>query len=406
MLWGLWGVHGIEAGEHSIAWLTLTPDVLAHWHTRIPADHPSVLYARPQWPLPTGQSVKTVLVLVSKKSSSYSLAASKLLEVLHAEDMYANVTIAFIDFDKEAEGKAALHKAEADNVDVIFSIGSETADFMHQFYKGGKIPVVTSINKDPVPLGQMPNYHAGSGSNIATTSLNVPLDIQLSYVLELKPNLQNIGLMYHTHHRQVIITEVLPAQQEFQSRQLQVIDIAVDSPATSATELTRLMPQAIETMRRTDPELHNSIFWVTSATAVFDQIETISRHAGMVPVIGTVPNMVQQGDHSAVLAIGIDRRNNAHLASIYAVKILRGEAQPGQLKVGVVTPPDIAINFRIARKIGLKIPFRFFESAAFVYDHAGDMVRAFGQKVAKERDALISPCLDVAQHTCSKYVTR
>ena len=384
VLWGLWCGHLTWAAELSIEWLTLSKDVLENWQTRIPVDQKAVLYAQPRWPLKAGQSAKKILAFVPKKSSSYGLATSKLLEVLQLEEMYADVTVAYIDFENDEEGgKVALHRAEHDNVDLIFSIGSETADFLHQFYRDGKIPVVTSTNKDPVPLGQMPNYHDGSGSNIATTSLNVPLDIQLNYLLELKPNLRNIGLMYHKHHKQVMITEVLPAQKEFTNRQLQVVDIAVESPTTSKEELTRLMPQAIEAMRQTDPELQNSIFWVTSATAVFDQIETISQNSGKVPVIGTVPNMVNKGDHSAVLAIGIDRRNNAYLASIYAVKILRGEAAPGQLKVGVVTPPDIAINFRIARKIGLKIPFRFFESAAFIYDPDGEMVRAFGQKVIK-----------------------
>lgn len=384
VLWGLWCSQAGWAAELSIAWLTLTKDVLENWQTRIPVDNPSVLDAQPKWPLKTGASAKKILAFVPKKSSSYALATSKLLEVLHLEEIYANVTVAYIDFEKDEEGgKAALQKAEQDSVDLIFSIGSETADFMHQFYRGGKIPVVTSTNKDPVLLGQMPNYHEGSGTNIATTSLNVPLDIQLSYVLELKPNLQNIGLMYHRHHKQVMITEVLPARKEFHHRHLQVVDIAVESATTSEEELSRLMPQAIEQMRQTDPELHHSIFWVTSATAVFDHIETISRNADKVPVIGTVPNMVQKGDKSAVLAIGIDRRNNAHLASLYAVKILRGEVKPGQLQVGVVTPPDIAINFRMARKIGLKIPFRFFESAAFVYDLDGEMVRSFGQNMPK-----------------------
>jgi putative ABC transport system substrate-binding protein len=384
VLWGWWVGHAVWAAELSIEWLTLDKDVLENWQTHIAAEQKSVLYAQPKWPLKTGQSPKNIVAFVPKKSSSYVLATSKLLEVLHLEDIYATVTVLYIDFEKdEAGGKAALQKAEHDKVDLIFSMGSEAADFLHQFYSGGAIPVVTSTNKDPVPLGQMPNYHEGSGTNIATTSLNVPLDIQLSYLLELKPQLQNIGLMYHTHHKQVMITEVLPAQKEFHKRQLRVVDIAVEAAATSEAELTRLMPQAIEQMRQTDPSLQNSIFWVTSATAVFDRIETISRNAGKVPVIGTVPNMVSKGDKSAVLAIGIDRRNNAHLASIYAVKILRGEVKPGQLKVGVVTPPDIAINFRMARQIGLKIPFRFFESAAFVYDPEGEMVRSFGQKVTR-----------------------
>ena len=48
---------------------------------------------------------------------------------------------------------------------------------------------------------------------------------------------------------------------------------------------------------------------------------------------------------------------------------------------GIVTPPDVAINFCVARKIKLKIPISFFESAAFIYDYEGNIARAFGQTV-------------------------
>jgi putative ABC transport system substrate-binding protein len=97
--------------------------------------------------------------------------------------------------------------------------------------------------------------------------------------------------------------------------------------------------------------------------------------------LSSIPNAVTEGEDSAVLAIGIDRRNNAHLAAIYAVRILKGEVLPGELPVGIVTPPDVAINFRVARKIGLKIPLSFVESAAFIYDYYGKLARAFGELV-------------------------
>ena len=45
------------------------------------------------------------------------------------------------------------------------------------------------------------------------------------------------------------------------------------------------------------------------------------------------------------------------------------------MKVGVVTPPDIGINFRRAREIGLKVPFSFFESANVIYNNDDIKVR-------------------------------
>jgi len=58
-----------------------------------------------------------------------------------------------------------------------------------------------------------------------------------------------------------------------------------------------------------------------------------------------------------VLAIGVSFESNAQLATVYATRILNG-VKPSTLKVGIVSPPDIAISFRKARQIGLS---RFIE---------------------------------------------
>ncbi len=91
--------------------------------------------------------------------------------------------------------------------------------------------------------------------------------------------------------------------------------------------------------------------------------------------------MVKSSDNSAVLSIGVGFESNAQLAAIYGMKILLGEISAGKLKVGVVTPPDIAISFKRVEEIGMKIPYDFFESAAFIYDYNGVPVRVNGQNV-------------------------
>lgn len=69
------------------------------------------------------------------------------------------------------------------------------------------------------------------------------------------------------------------------------------------------------------------------------------------------------------------------LAAVYAVDVVTGAAKPGELPVGTVAPPDLAINFLVAERIGVKVPFSFLESATFVYDLDGRQVVAFGQRV-------------------------
>jgi putative ABC transport system substrate-binding protein len=88
---------------------------------------------------------------------------------------------------------------------------------------------------------------------------------------------------------------------------------------------------------------------------------------------------VSQGEDTAVVAIGISFESNAHLAAIYAADILSGSTRPGDLKVGIVSPPDIAISFLKAKEIGLRIPFEFLETASFVYDYRGQAVRKVGE---------------------------
>ena len=128
-------------------------------------------------------------------------------------------------------------------------------------------------------------------------------------------------------------------------------------------------------MQVNDANLVRSMFLITGSTAVFEQMASINAHAARVPVISMVPETVQSGASSAVLSIGVSFRSNAFLAASYAASILDGRERPGDLKVGVVTPPDIGINFRRAREIGLKVPFSFFESANVIYNNDDIKVR-------------------------------
>ena len=150
-------------------------------------------------------------------------------------------------------------------------------------------------------------------------------------------------------------------------------------PETAKTELAELVKSAVTTMRKSDPTLNNSLFWITGSTVVFNEIATINQHSDRVPVLSVVPEVVQAGDDSALLSIGISFESNAHLAAIYGAGILDGTKRPGDLPVGIVSPPDITINFRKAREIGLSIPFNFLERASVVFDYDGQVVRKNGE---------------------------
>ncbi len=327
-----------------------------------------------------GAALKRVLVLYTKPSSAYDTAISTIVQVFAAKQLAADFSVVNMRSDTAA-GQLALGRAVAERFDLVFSMGSDATAFVFAHFRNGPIPVVSVSSKDPVLLGQARDYTSGSGTNIAYTSLNVPIEVQMTYLKALKPQLGQIGVLYAASNASAIETQVKPLKQAAAAYGIRIIDVVVLDDRQAHAELAQKVASAAAMIERADPGGRNSIFWVTGSTSIFNEIATINAWAGAVAVLSAVPDVVQAGDASAVLSIGVSFGSNAHLAAVYGVDILTGKAQAGALKVGTISPPDIAINFRRARAIGLKIPFSFFESASTIYDGDGKLVRAEGRVV-------------------------
>ncbi|WP_284383035.1 ABC transporter substrate binding protein [Litoribrevibacter albus] len=368
-----------QASDRDISWLTFSEINHKHWRSSLDIMDSSKLLVTPNDRSSRGELHK-ILVIVAKKSGSYKLAMNRLLEVFQQEKFLSEFEVININRD-ETVGRQLLSDAQKRGFDLIFTMGSESAALVHRFYRNGPLPVVTAINKDPVTLGQVSSYKEGSGTNIATTSLNVPIDIQLNYLFELNPGLKHVALLYNKNHKQVVKTEVLPFRQAMEEQGIRVIDVTVNSREEARAQLSKGLPEAVKSLGSLDPTLKHSLMWMTSSTAIFSNLDMVSELSNGIPIVSTNPNAVREGRQSAAVAIGIDRRNNAHLAAVYALRILRDGVDPGSLEVGVVTPPDIALNFLVARELGLKVPFTFLEGADFVYGYKGELVRSFGQNL-------------------------
>jgi putative ABC transport system substrate-binding protein len=324
-------------------------------------------------------ATQRVLVLYPRPSSAYDIAITKILNVFESKEF--NVEFTAINFELIHErGKETIQYAEKNKFDLIFSMGSESTAWLYDNYRGGAIPVVSVCSKDPVELGQMKDYESGSEINFAFTSLNMPVDVQLAYVMEFRPDLKNLAILVDGKNISAVQTQAEPIAARARQQGVQIIMGTVHNPAKAREELAQIIPDALRTMRRNDFDLSKSIFLITGSTTVFREIHTINEKAGRVPVVSMIPEIVTAGQDTAVVAVGISFESNAHLAAIYGTDILSGRAKPGQLKVGIVSPPDIAVSFLKAREIGLRVPFSFFESATFIYDYEGLPVRTSGGK--------------------------
>jgi len=352
-------------------WFKYSPDIENFWDVVSDTARPMYVSLRRK---DAAGPLKRVLVLYPRPSSAYDIAITEILRTFAAKEINSHIEVVNFELN-DARGKAALQAAEKDGVDLIFAMGSESAAWLYENYKGGALPVVTVCSKDPVQLGQMKDYDSGSGNNFAFTSLNVPVDVQMSYVRELRPELKNLTVLVDSKNISAVQTQAEPVAKYLKEKGVQVIWGSVQNPAKAREELTKIIPDAVRAMRQTDPDLSKSLFWVTGSTSVFREIRTINQHADRVPVVSVVPEIVTKGSETAVLAIGVSFESNARLAAIYGAQVLDGSSV-GKLRVGLVSPPDMAISFLKAREIGMRIPFSFFEIASFIYDYNGEPVRS------------------------------
>lgn len=319
----------------------------------------------------------SVVILFPRRSSAYDIALATIMDFFDRRGFAVEFDL--INFEqKDERGAFALKEAARKSARLIFAMGSEATDWLWRNARDSKIPVVTVCSKDPVLLQQMSTYDTGSGVNFAFTSLNLSLDVQIAYLRELSPQLRNIAVLVDSRNISAMETQALPFVELGNELGMNAFLVAIDRPEQAAEELRDVLPSILRQMRGSDPNLTRSLFWITGSTSIFNEIGTINTYSDKAPVLSAVPDVVRPGADSAVMSIGVSFENNARLAAVYAADILEGRARAADLKVGVLSPPDIAINFLRARQIGLKIPFRFFELAEDVYGPSGAPVRKRG----------------------------
>jgi putative ABC transport system substrate-binding protein len=319
----------------------------------------------------------TIVVLFPRRSSAYDIALATIIDYFDRRGFVVEFDL--INFEqKDVRGAFALQEAARKQARLIFAMGSEATDWLWRNARDTRIPVVTVCSKDPVLLQQMASYEVGSGVNFAFTSLNLSIAVQIAYLRELSPQLRNIAVLVDRHNISAMETQALPFVEMANKLGLNAFLVAIERPDRAAAELASMLPTTVRQMRSSEPALTRNLFWITGSTSIFSEIATINSHADRIPVLSVVPDVVRPGADSAVMSIGVSFESNARLAAVYATNILEGRTTAGVLKVGVLSPPDIAINFLRARQIGLKIPFRFFELAEDVYGPTGASVRRHG----------------------------
>lgn len=360
-----------------LEWFPFTKDLPGEWEVMMDATDPFRFVMSPK-PKTDGLADKKILILIPKESSAYVTSVEAVLNFFSAKRLYPTFEIVNFNQD-EHRGRLALEAAEERHMDLIFAMGSLSVDFVYKNFQNRTIPVVTICAKDPVMMNYISDYNITSGTNFAFTSINIPVKLQMVYFKELIPDLKNLGILYARNNTSAVTTQADPLKNYARSIGVTVIEVVVEDQKKARLELGPKVSHAVQEMKKTDADLQKSIFWVTGSTSVFSNFDIINQYSDKVPVIGASPSMVKGGNEpGALMAIGVGFENNAQLASIYAEKILKHQKTAGEFEVGVINPPDIAINFKMVKTINMKIPYRFFELTNLIFNYQGEKVKSRG----------------------------
>jgi len=375
----------VEEAPELVEWFIPPAGILTHWEVALDPQNPGAVLITPQdgaGEVNRSTQAAHLFFLLTKGTAAFDRSIELVLTTF-LERGFNTRSAVMLAPDAEAVTDALAY-AEANEYELIYAVGSDAAKFVHESYSGGSLPVVTILAKDPVLLGQTADYFSGSGTNIAFTSVSVPVEVQMTYFQQLVPALKYIAVVYDNNNSSTVKTQVDPLVAYGEANGLTIIHVATsakDDPAGVRLELEAQIPAALARLGRLDPENVQSIFLVTNSSAIVDVFDAVDTLAANVPVVTLLPNLVMEGEVSAVMAVAVSFDSNAILAGVYGIRILEEGARPGSLPVGVITPPDVAVNFFKAREIGLRIPFTLFESAAYVYDANGNLAREKGQVV-------------------------
>ena len=359
-----------------LPWIKVSNDNMSHWNPSIISEKHLRLSPR------NTKKVKyKVVAIFPKKSSAYDVSINKIMEVFSQKQIVSIIDVVYVAKTDKDFGKEFLKNAQANKYDLIFSVGSSATAFVYKNFKGKKVPVVSVCSKDPVLLNQMSDYTNGSGNNFAFTSLNMPITVQLNYLKELIGEIDSIAILYAKKNKSAVKTQVNPLRELAKKENIKIFDVVVEDQKNAKNELIVKIPQVIGEMNQEKVNKKRSFFWLTGSSSVLKEIETVNKYAGNIAVLSVVPNAVKEGRSSAALSIGISFESNAHLASVYGINILTKKTRAGNMKVGIVSPPDISVSFLKLGELNMKIPFDFFEISSTVYDDTGKISKKDGKLV-------------------------
>jgi putative ABC transport system substrate-binding protein len=204
------------------------------------------------------------------------------------------------------------------------------------------IPIIFVVGSDPVAVGLVASLNRPGGNLTGVTSLNVrtgPKRLELLH--ELVPTATVIGLLSNpTNSLGVIEPKDVETAARALGLDLHIVHASTDQDLDSAFA-------ALVQLRANGLVITTDAFFISQSEKL---AALASRYA--------VPTVFQDREFAmagGLMSYGGDLKEVAHLAGVYAGRVLKGE-KPANLPVSQATKVELIINLKTAKALGINVP--------------------------------------------------
>jgi len=285
-----------------------------------------------------------IFAVKSSDIEPYNLALKGAQEVFKSKELGAIVKVYDIKGDASI-WKEVLKDIKEERPKVIMTFGTVATELVMMDVKD--TPIVFSTVLNPEESGIV-NSLTSPGGNVTGASLDIPVEAQFSYILNMVPAVKKVGVLYNPKETGLIVER---ARATASRMQIQLIA----EPVNSETDL----PKAIDTLFR-----QVDVLWSVADATVFSLpaiqkiiVETIRYK---IPFMGISPSFVKAG---ALFSVKWDDIDIGRQAGEAVVKIISWRENISDIPVASPREVSISINARTARTIGLTIPDKVLKRA-------------------------------------------
>lgn len=224
------------------------------------------------------------------------------------------------------------------NVDMILAIATDAAQACANATKD--IPILVTAVTDPADAGVVASNEA-PGGNVTGTSDLTPVKEQMELLVRLLPEAKTVGILYCSNEPNSQI------QADIAIKEAEALGLATEVGTISQTSEIQTVVEAL--VGKVD------VLYSPTDNMVADNMATVSgiSNSNGVPIICGEEGMVNGG---GLATYGLNYYNLGKQTAQMTVKILKGEAKPGDMPIEYLQNITFAYNKEVADQLGITIP--------------------------------------------------